>query len=83
MPSFPWKKMCWTGKPSTHSSSCMYPAIKGLRGGGDVKSASLDLGYNVREGVVVASRTIPAQTALLAGMHGVDIMFSTYLTAAD
>lgn len=55
------------------------PAARELRDGGDVQSVSIDLAFDVREGVVVASRIIPAQTAALAGSHGIDVMLSTHL----
>jgi hypothetical protein len=56
------------------------PAVRRLRDGGDVQSVSVDLAFDVPEGVVVASRTVPARTAVLAGSHGIDVMFSAYLS---
>jgi hypothetical protein len=55
-------------------------AVKTLRDGGDVQSACLDLAYNFREGLASMYRTIPAQTAALAGLHSIDVMFSVYLS---
>ena len=56
-------------------------AVKRLLESRDVLSACLDLGYNFREGLAAASYTLPAQTAVLAGSHNIDVMFSVYLTA--
>jgi hypothetical protein len=57
------------------------PVVKGLLEKQDVRSACLDLAYDFREGLALASYTLPAQTAVLAGSHNIDVMFSVYLTS--
>jgi hypothetical protein len=57
------------------------PAIKTLRSGGEIQSVCLDLAYDFNEGSARTSYTVPAQTAALAGSHGINLELSIYLTA--
>jgi len=57
------------------------PGIKALRDSGEVESIQLDLAFALREGALLGSYIIPAQTAALAGLHGIDVELSIYLTA--
>jgi hypothetical protein len=57
------------------------PALKGLRDSRGIGSLCLDLAYEFDEGLASMSRTIPSQTAVLAGTHGVDVVFSVYVSS--
>ena len=56
------------------------PALKILGDNGGVRSVCLDLAYEFNEGLALASYTVPARTAVLAGSRNVDLMFSAYLS---